>query len=90
MNILTIDFETYYSQTYSLSKMTTEEYIRGDEFEVIGVSVQVDAEEPLWFTGTHEETKQWLGQFDWGNSFALAHNAMFDSAILSWIFDIRP
>ena len=37
MKILTIDFETYYSQTYSLSKMTTEEYVRGDEFEVIGV-----------------------------------------------------
>ena len=90
MNILTIDFETYYSQTYSLSKMTTEEYIRGDEFEVIGVSVQVDDGEPQWFTGTHEETKQWLQQFDWGNSFALAHNAMFDSAILSWVFDIRP
>jgi DNA polymerase I-like protein with 3'-5' exonuclease and polymerase domains len=90
MNILTIDFETYYSVTYSLSKMTTEEYIRGDEFEVIGVSVQIDAEEPQWFTGTHAETKEWLGQFDWDNSFALAHNAMFDSAILSWIFDIRP
>jgi DNA polymerase len=90
MNILTIDFETYYSQTYSLSKMTTEEYIRGDEFEVIGVSVQVDDGEPQWFTGTHEETKQWLQQFDWDNSFALAHNAMFDSAILSWVFDIRP
>jgi hypothetical protein len=70
--------------------MTTEEYIRGDEFEVIGVSVQVDDGEPKWFTGTHEETKQWLQQFDWDNSFALAHNAMFDSAILSWVFDIRP
>lgn len=90
MNILTIDFETYYSQTYSLSKMTTEEYIRGDEFEVIGVSVQVDASEPLWFSGTFMETKAWLGQFDWDNSFGLAHNAMFDSAILSWVFDIRP
>lgn len=90
MNILTIDFETYYSQTYSLSKMTTEEYIRGDEFEVIGVAVQVDCSEPLWFSGTHEETKEWLQQFDWDNSFGLAHNAMFDSAILSWVFDIRP
>jgi len=90
MNILTIDFETYYSVTYSLTKLTTEEYIRGDEFEVIGVSVQVDCNEPQWFTGTHEETKQWLKQFDWDNSFALAHNAMFDSAILSWVFDIRP
>jgi hypothetical protein len=90
MNILTIDFETYYSQAYSLTKLTTEEYIRSDDFEVIGVSVQVDCSEPLWFSGTHAETKGWLNQFDWSNSFALAHNAMFDSAILSWIFDIRP
>ena len=90
MNILTIDFETYYSQAYSLSKLTTEEYVRSDDFEVIGVSVQVDCSEPLWFSGTHDETKQWLKQFDWDNSFGLAHNAMFDSAILSWIFNIRP
>ena len=90
MNILTIDFETYYSQTFSLTKFTTEEYIRSDDFEVIGVSVQIDASEPKWFSGTHAETKEWLEQFDWDNSFALAHNAMFDAAILSWIFDIRP
>jgi DNA polymerase len=90
MNILTIDFETFYSQTYSLSKLTTEEYIRSDDFEVIGVSVQVDDGEPQWFSGTHSEIKDWLNQFNWSDAFALAHNAMFDSAILSWIFDIRP
>jgi DNA polymerase I-like protein with 3'-5' exonuclease and polymerase domains len=90
MNILTIDFETYYSQTYSLTKFTTEEYVRSDDFEVIGVSVQSNDGEPQWFSGTHAETKEWLNQFDWSNSFGLAHNAMFDSAILSWIFDIRP
>jgi DNA polymerase len=90
MNILTIDFETYYSQTYSLTKFTTEEYVRSDDFEVIGVSVQSNDDEPQWFSGTQAETKEWLGQFDWGNSFALAHNAMFDSAILSWVFNIRP
>ena len=90
MNILTIDFETYYSQTFSLTKFTTEEYVRSDDFEVIGVSVQSDDGEPQWFSGTHAETKEWLNQFDWDNSFGLAHNAMFDSAILSWIFDIRP
>jgi len=90
MNILTIDFETFYSQTYSLSKLTTEEYIRSDDFEVIGVSVQIDDGEPQWFSGTHSEIKDWLNQFNWSDAFALAHNAMFDSAILSWIFDIRP
>ena len=90
MNILTIDFETFYSQKYSLSKMTTEEYIRSDDFEVIGVSVQVDDADPEWFSGTHSEIKEWLNKFNWSDSFALAHNAMFDSAILSWVFDIRP
>jgi DNA polymerase I-like protein with 3'-5' exonuclease and polymerase domains len=90
MNILTIDFETYYSQTYSLTKFTTEEYVRSDDFEVIGVSVQSNDGEPQWFSGTQADTKEWLNQFDWSNSFALAHNAMFDSAILSWVFDIRP
>ena len=30
MNILTIDFETYYATDFSLTKLTTEEYIRDD------------------------------------------------------------
>ena len=90
MNIITLDFETFYSQTYSLSKMTTEEYIRGEEFEVIGVAVKVNDEETQWFSGTKEKTRQFLEQFDWGNSLATAHNAMFDAAILSWTFGIKP
>jgi hypothetical protein len=49
-NYLTIDFETYYDKkTYSLSKQTTEAYIRSPEFEVIGVSVQFNDEEPEFF-----------------------------------------
>ena len=90
MDILTIDFETYYSQTFSLSKMTTEEYIRDPQFETIGVSVKVNDEEAQWFTGTTAQTKRWLDQFPWDNSIAVAHNAMFDMAILNWVFDIRP
>ena len=90
MNILTLDFETYYSQEFSLTKLTTEEYIRDDRFQVIGVAVAVNENEAEWFSGTHEEIKIWLRKFDWQNSFALAHNALFDSAILNWIFDIKP
>ena len=90
MNILTIDFETYYDQQFSLSKLTTEEYVRDDRFEVIGVSVSNNDEPAQWFSGNLEETKAWLKQFDWETSFALAHNALFDSAILSWVFDIKP
>lgn len=88
MNILSLDFETAYDREFSLSKMTTEEYIRDSRFEVIGVAVQVNDGEPKWFSGTRKETKAWLEQFDFPNNLALAHNAMFDAAILNWHFGI--
>ena len=90
MNIITLDFETYYSQTYSLSKLTTEEYVRGKEFEVIGVSVKVNDGETQWFSGTDADIKQFLESFDFDDNLALAHNAMFDAAILTWHFGIHP
>ena len=90
MTILTIDFETYYDKDYSLSKMTTEEYVRDQRFETIGVCVKVDDEPTEWFSGTHEQTANWLSQFSWETSFALAHNMMFDGAILAWRYKIYP
>ena len=90
MQIITIDFETYYDPAYSLSKITTEEYIRDPRFETIGVAVKVGNDDAQWFSGTKVQTKRWLDQFDWDDAIALAHNAMFDMAILNWHFDIRP
>jgi DNA polymerase I-like protein with 3'-5' exonuclease and polymerase domains len=88
--IITVDFETYYDKVFSLSKMTTEEYVRHDDFEVIGVGVKVNEEETKWFSGTKEEVKSWFRQFSWKESLVLAHNTAFDGAILSWLFGIRP
>lgn len=90
MNIITVDFETLYTPTYSLSKMTTEEYVRHADFEVIGVGVKVNDGRTQSFSGPMQDTAEWLGQFDWKNSLALAHNAMFDGAIMSWVFGISP
>ena len=90
MNILTLDFETYYSQEFSLTKVTNEEYVRSPEFEVIGVSVQENGGKPEWFSGTMAETAAFLTTFDWENSLALAHNAAFDASILTWVFGIKP
>lgn len=56
-NTLTIDFETYYDKKFSLSKLTTEEYVRDSNFEVIGVSVQINDNEPEWCTGSFDEIK---------------------------------
>ena len=88
--MITIDFETYYATDYSLTRLTTEEYVRGDQFQVIGVAVKINDAPAEWFTGTHDETAEWLAQFEWGNHFVLAHNAIFDAAILTWVFGQRP
>jgi DNA polymerase len=90
MDIITVDFETYYDKDYSLSKITTEEYIRDPRFQVIGVGVKVNDGNAEWFSGTHGRTKEFLAQYDFENSAVLAHNMMFDGAIMSWRFGIRP
>jgi DNA polymerase len=88
-NLITIDFETYYDKEYGLKKFTTEQYIRDEKFEVIGVAVK-DKGVTKWFTGTHEETKAFLDSYEMDKHFVLGHNNRFDAAILSWIFDIHP
>lgn len=90
MNFITVDFESYYSKEYSLSKLTTEEYIRHPLFEVILVSVKVNDEKPYWFSGTMQETGDWLRQFDIPNAMLLCHHTAFDGLILSHHFGIIP
>ena len=88
MRLITIDFETFYDQDFSLSKITTEEYVRSPQFEVIGVGVKVDNEPTQWASGPRKELGQWLKQFPFAESMVLAHNTMFDGAILKWHFGI--
>ena len=45
MDLITLDFETYYDREFSLSKLTTEAYVRDPRFEVIGVGVKVNGAE---------------------------------------------
>ena len=90
MSFVTLDFETYYAKDFSLTRLTTEEYVRSPKFEVIGVSMKIDDDPAMWFSGSHAEIKAWLGQVDWANSALLCHNTQFDGAILSFIFNIVP
>ena len=90
MDLITVDFETFYDQDFSLSKLTTEEYIRDPQFEVIGLGIKVNDGETEWASGTPEQIEKFLKGYDWAGSAVLAHNTMFDGAILSWCFDIRP
>ena len=89
--ILTLDFETYWdSKTYTLSKMTTEEYIRHETFLSFGFCAHIygSAEPIRWVS--RQDIPEFLAGIDWGRTAVLAHNAQFDISILSWVYNIRP
>lgn len=83
-NLITIDFETFYDSDYSLTKLSTEEYVNDPRFEVIGVAYKINDERTVWMP--HGD----LHNLPWADSFVLAHNTMFDGAIMAWKFGIRP
>jgi DNA polymerase len=88
MDIVTIDFETYYDKDFSLSKMTTEQYVRSSLFEVIGVGVKVNDYPTDWYSG--DNPGKFLKSLDYSKRAILCHNTAFDGAILSWHFGIKP
>jgi DNA polymerase len=90
MNLITIDFETYYDQKYSLTKISTEEYVRHDRYETIGFAYKINDERCVWVTGTNEHIQKVLDTLPWDDSLVLAHNTMFDGAILSWRYGVKP
>ena len=90
-NILTIDFETYWdSKSYTLSKLTTEEYIRDNRFISFGACIHEfgSDNDTQWVRG--DDLPEFLSGIEWGRTAVLAHNAQFDVSILSWRYNVRP
>jgi hypothetical protein len=87
-DLVTIDFETHYSQTYSLSKITVEEYIRSPLFEVIGVAIKINDGQTKWYP--KPEAAAGLASINWGESLVVAQNCAFDGAILAWHYGVKP
>ena len=91
MDIITIDFETYYSKDFGFRKQTTEQYVRNPDFEVIGVGVKANDGKTKWLSGEFNDLKTYLhDNYAWEDCGVLAHNTLFDGAILHWLFGIRP
>jgi DNA polymerase bacteriophage-type len=88
--IVTCDFETFYSTTYSLrsANLSTSSYIRHPEFHAHCVGIKVDDDPTHWYPSTRIEDA--LQAIDWSTSAFLAHHAAFDGLILSHHFGIVP
>ena len=89
--ILVVDFETaWHSKEYTLSKMTTEEYVRDPRFKAWGLCWKEvgDDSKGTWVRG--KDIQAWADNIDWSTTAVLAHNAQFDVTILSWRYNARP
>lgn len=86
--LITIDFETFYDTDFSLTKISTEEYVRSPRFETIGFAYKIDDGPTRWINGPNVRAE--LSMLPWEDSLVLAHNTMFDGAILSWLYGVKP
>jgi len=89
-HLITLDLETYYDQTYSLTKISTEAYVRDAGFETIGFAYKIDNGPTTWVSGDDAHIQSALDALPWEDSLVLAHNTMFDGAILSWRYGVKP
>lgn len=100
MNIITLDFETYFESGkdgYGLDAMTTEAYVRDPRFEAHGCAVKFEPSTPAhWYhhdqlVGQIPQDRGGLfGAIDWANTACVVHHAHFDGLILAHHYGIRP
>lgn len=88
MQIVVLDFETYYDpRDYTLSKMTTEEYVRDPRFEALCVSVVSGGK---GVAIPQEHLVPFFSSYDWSDKAVVCHHAQFDGLILSEHFGVKP
>jgi DNA polymerase len=89
-----LDFESYYSREYSLSKMTGEQYVMDPRFETICCAILTPDTSPQidvsWGITADLEAKIRVRVPDIEERYVLAWNAKFDGAVLEWRMGMRP
>jgi DNA polymerase I-like protein with 3'-5' exonuclease and polymerase domains len=90
MDIVTLDFETYFDKDYSLRKeqYNTSSYVRDPKFKAQCVGVKINDGPVAWYSG--EELTKVLHSIEWDRSALLCHNTAFDGLILSHHYGIVP
>ena len=89
-----LDWETAYGrhpvtdENITLSRMTTEEYVRHKHFKAHGLGVKIGQEKAFYVCGP--DLLAFLRSHPWDRTFAIMHHSHFDAAIFSWRAGIRP
>lgn len=88
MDLITLDFETYFDTKYSLTKMTTMEYVKDERFKVWGVGIKVNHDPTEWYG--EDEAEDAIRAIDWSNAKLVCHNTLFDGYILTQYYGVKP
>ena len=86
--LVSIDFETFYDNDYTLTKLSTSEYIRDARFEALMMGVKVGRGKRKVIPGP--KIKAFLKTIDWKAHTLLCHNTQFDGFILSHHYGVVP
>lgn len=90
MNLITLDFETFWSDTHTLKKLSPISYVMHDDTEIICVSAKVNKERTVVSFG-ETEISALFRELPFSKSLVIGHNmSEFDAMILAWRFGIRP
>lgn len=81
MKLVTLDFETFYDNEFSLSKMSTEDYVCDSRFEIIGVAIKI-GDGPTHWHPTHHGAVAAIEHIDWDSHAMLCHHTMFDALVV--------
>lgn len=89
-NVVTLDFETYYGDKYSLinKDLNTSEYVRDERFKVHMVGIKVGDQPTKIYL--ENEVAAALEAIDWTTHALLCQNTAFDGLILSHHYGIVP
>lgn len=88
MDIVTLDWETYYADDYTLSTLTTEAYVRDPRFEPILCGFKINHEPGYWVK--QEDIPYALRDAKVAKNAVLAHHAHFDGLIMSVHYGLVP
>lgn len=88
-DLCTLDFETFYSKTYSLrlSAYNTTQYIRSPEFKAHGLGL-IYRGSYHWIR--HDDIPFTLSCIPWETTAAVMHNALFDAGVLAERYNVFP
>lgn len=86
MRKIVMDFETYFDQTYSLTKMSTIEFVTHEKFDVLGLAVK-EEDEPARFLFPGD-IPPYLANLD--EPIIIGHNLKFDALILYLYYHWLP